>query len=386
MSKNKLIILANKYPNIIEKNVNVFTQQIAWSFTENNCDCVIICPVAINYNYKNHIIPKQRVERTDSGKKIIIYSPRYIGFGQNGKFLLKLRVAFTTRAYIRAVKRALKNIDMNNSAFFAEFLCPSGVAASLLGKKYKLPSYMQIGEAIYRGDLRYGNKKLASKLIKDLSGVIAVSGQNKNALVKAGVVAEEKVFVIPSGYRRDRIFKRDKIESRKKLGLPLDKFIVGFCGSYGERKGVLRLEKAIDEIQDDEIVMAAVGKGNGAPTSKKCVLKGPIDHKDLSWFYSAIDVFAFPTYNEGCCTAIVEAIACGCPIISSDREFNYEICEKTNSILIEPDDISAMKDSIIKLKEDRELRERLSEGSIAKSQELCLDNKARKIIEIIFNK
>ena len=201
--------------------------------------------------------------------------------------------------------------------------------------------------------------------------------------IAPGIIDTDKIIVLPSGYRKDRIYQRDKFAARKRLNLPLNKFIVGFCGSYDDRKGILRLEKAIDEIQDTDIVLAAVGKGNFEPTSSKCVLKGPVNHVDLAWFYSAIDVFAFPTYHEGCCTAIVEAIACGCPVISSDRPFNYEICDHTNSILIEPDDIGAMKRSILKLKNDEKLRHQLSRGSLRRAKELSLDEKAKKILDFV---
>lgn len=381
--KTRVIILANKYPNFLEPNINVFTQQITWAFAEQNCECIVICPVAINYSISNIKFPNKRIEITESGRKIQIYHPKYLGLGQNNKWLLKKRVAATTYAYILAADKILKKVISKNCFIFAEFLCPCGVAASILGGKYHIPSYMQCGEATYQGDIRYGNEVLKEKWLHDLSGVIALSTQNKNYLVHAGIIDTDKIIVLPSGYRKDRIYQRDKFAARKRLNLPLNKFIVGFCGSYDDRKGILRLEKAIDEIQDTDIVLAAVGKGNFEPTSSKCVLKGPVNHVDLAWFYSAIDVFAFPTYHEGCCTAIVEAIACGCPVISSDRPFNYEICDHTNSILIEPDDIGAMKRSILKLKNDEKLRHQLSRGSLRRAKELSLDEKAKKILDFV---
>lgn len=383
MKKRTIVVLANKYPNFLEPNVNVFTQQITWSLVDQGCECIVICPVAINYNKRNKEFPYVREEVTESGKTIKIYHPRYVGFGQNGS-LLKARVALTTKFYIKAVEKVLKDLMKEEIVLFAEFLCPSGVAASVLGKKYGLKAYMQCGEATYQGDKRYGNKKLV-KLLSGLTGVIALSGHIKNYLLDAGIYPSEKIVIFPSGYRSDRIYQRDKCEARKRLNLPQDKFIVGFCGSYDERKGVLRLDKAVDDIADTDIVLAAVGKGKIQPQSEKCVLTGPINHVDLGWFYSAIDVFAFPTYNEGCCTAIVEAIACGCPIISSNRAFNFEICDDTNSILIEPDDIKAMSDNILLLKNNPELRERLSKGSLEKGKELSLDDKAKKVLEYIFD-
>ena len=378
-----IIILANKYPNMVEPNVNVFTQQIAWSFADLGLKCVVICPTALNYDKRNRQINVFDSEKTENGRIVKVIRPRYYGMGQDGDKFQKIRVSFTTKQYIKAVDAVLKKMDLKNSVLFAEFLCPSGVAASLLGKKYKLRSYMQCGEATYQGDKKYGNRKLANVLLRDLTGVVALSGQNRDYLINAGVVPKNKIIVLPSGYRRDRIFPRNKQESRKRLGLPENKFIVGFCGSYDDRKGVLRLEKAVDMIEDADVCFAACGKGECVPTSSKCVWTGPINHEELAFFYSALDVFAFPTYNEGCCTAIVEAIACGCPIISSDRSFNYEICQANNSILIDPDDINAMKNSILYLKNNPKEREKLSCGSLEIAKGLSLDEKAKKIIDYI---
>lgn len=277
----------------------------------------------------------------------------------------------------------MKQLKIQNFVFFAEFLCPAGVAASVLGKKLGVPAYMQCGEATYQGDKKYGNQKLREKLLNGLTGVIALSKQNRDYLVDAQVVAATKIIILPSGFRKDRIYPRDKMEARRRLNLPQEKFIVGFCGSYDDRKGVLRLERAVDLIEDTTVCFAACGKGKLEPTSEKCVFKGPINHSELAWFYSALDVFVFPTYHEGSCTAIVEAIACGCPIISSNRSFNYDICNETNSILIEPDDIEGIKENILKLKDNLCLRKKLSLGSKEMAKSLGLEDKAKRILDFM---
>lgn len=377
-----IIILANKYPNVYEPNVNVFTQQVAWALLDVNINVTIICPNPINYRKQNINIPFKSVEHNEQGRKLTIYRPKYVGMGQEVEHMQKLCVDVTTKMYINAVNRVLKNINLENTVLFAEFLCPSGVAASVLGKKYGVNSYIQIGEATYQGDKKYGNERL-KKLLEPLTGVIALSGYIRDYLLNANIIDQNKITILPSGYRKDRIYKRDKVEARKKLGLPLNNFIVGFCGSFDDRKGILRLEKAIDGITDNNVVLAACGKGKCAPKSKKLVWNGPINHEDLAWFYSALDVFAFPTYFEGCCTAIVEAMACGCPIISSDRSFNYEICDQYNSILIDPDDISAMRKAILTLKNDENIQISMSKASLIKSKDLSLDKKAKKMIEFM---
>lgn len=382
MKINKIIVLANKYPNIIEKNVNVFTQQITWSFADQGVQCIVICPKPVFYDKGKERLPTYIKEVTDTNKKIEIYRPVYVSAGQSGRIIQKQRVMFTTWNYIRAVNKVLSKIDLSGAVLFAEFLCPTAVAAAQLGLKYNIPAFMQCGEATYQGDEKYGNVKL-QKLLKGLTGAVALSGQNKGFLVDNGLISKNRVIILPSGYRKDRFYVRDSVEARKKLGLPLDKFLVGFCGSFDDRKGIKRLEASINKTND--IYLVAVGKGakEYQPTSNKCIFCQTVNHDELAWFYNAVDVYAMPTYHEGSCTAIVEAIACGKPIVSSDRPFNYEICDETNSILLDPDDVDGFAKAFVDLKNNPGRLKVLSNGSVEMSKHLSLNIKAEKVIEFM---
>ncbi|MBQ7115692.1 MAG: glycosyltransferase [Clostridia bacterium] len=373
-----IVILANKYPNPFDPTVNVFTQQTAWTFAELGIRTIVICPMPVNGNKKYKELPFIETETSENGFSVDVYRPKYFSLGQRKGFGRKLRVSVTTKTFTKAVDSVLQKLEFKPDVLFGEFLCPAGVTAALLGKKYGVDSYFQHGEAIYVGDEKYGNEKL-KKLLSNLTGVVAVSGQNKGFIADAGIVDEAKIAVFPNGCRKTRFYKRDKIEAREKLGWDKDKFIVGYCGSFDDRKGILRLEKAVDGM--DDVYFACAGKGSLMPTSEKCIMAKSIDNAELPWFYSALDAFVFPTYHEGCCTAIVEAILCGCPIVSSDRSFNYEICDETNSILVEPDDIKAIQEAVEKIKSDENLKAELSSGSLKKAEWLNLEARITGIAE-----
>lgn len=375
-----IVVIVNKYPNRVEPNVCVFIQQLVWSFADLGYDCGVICPMPVNFNKEYLKFPRCRIEKNENGKKIKIFHPKYISMGQSGTLLQKQRVAFTTEMYTRAVDSVLKKMPKKPDFLYSHFICPSGVCASRLGKKYDIPAFMAHGEATYSGDAKYGNKKLAKEL-DGLCGLVAVSSQNKDYCVNAGIVSEEITQVFPNGYREERFYKRDKLEARNKFGFPDDKFIVGFCGSFDSRKGVLRLQEAVDSI--DGAYFACAGKGRQIPTSEKCLWAKPVNNNDLPWFYSAVDIFALPTDHEGCCNAIVEAIACGCPIISADRSFNYDICNESNSLLIDPNDVDALREAIKRLMVDATVREALSSGSLIKAKDLTLSKRAKRIASFL---
>lgn len=380
---DSICVIVNKYPNSVEPNVCVFIQQLIWSLADMGIQCSVICPMPLNFNIKYIKIPFKCIEKNENGKEIIVYRPKYFSLGQGGRVLQKWRVAVTTNVHTFAVNKVLKMMKKKPDVLYSHFICPPGVTAARLGRKYSIPSFMACGEALYVGDTKYGNKKLAKEL-SGLSGLIAVSSQNKDYCVNAGIVDESIVRIFPNGYRRERFIQHDKLEARKKFGWDTNAFIVGFCGSFDERKGILRLQNAVGQI--DGVQFACAGKGKQVPTSEKCIWARPVNNSDLAWFYSALDVFALPTRHEGCCNAIVEAIACGCPIISSDRPFNVDICDETNSILIEPDDVEQLSSAIKELKDDSEKRDRLSRGSLEKAKTLTLEQRAHNIVDFINEK
>lgn len=373
----QLVILANKYPNDFDPNINVFTQQTAWTFADLGYECFVVCPSAVNLNKTNRKLPLETVETTEQGNSVHIARPRYLSMGQRPGPFNKQRVAFTVEHYIGAAEKVLREYSIDPALFFGEFLCPCGVAAAKLGKAMGIPSFFQHGEALYYGDRYFGNDSLRESLLANLTGAVAVSTQNKGYLLDAGILPAEKVEIFPNGCRGDRFYPRDKRQARLKMGWSEDLFVVGLTGSFDERKGVMRLKSAVEAI--DGVYYACAGKGSLDPSGDKCLLSSPINNANLPWLLSALDAFVLPTQNEGCCTAIVEAISCGLPIISADRSFNYDICGDDNSILVDPNDIDEIAGAIARLRDDGELRARLAQGSLEKAPRLDLRKRVASI-------
>lgn len=376
----KILILANKYPNILEPTTNMFIQQLAWAFADMNYNCQVVCPLPINLNRKYNSIAYVCDEETENGNRVKVYHPKYISLGQSGKFLQKFRVKITTWFYEKAVDKILKKMREKPDYIYAYFLCPTSVVASRLGKKYHIPAFMEHGEALYAGNEKYGNNILKKELT-GLKGVIAVSNQNKRYVVDSGIVNENIVTVYPNCYREERFYHIDKKEARKHFGWDEEKFIVGFAGSFDNRKGVLRLQTAVDRLEN--VYFACAGNGEDKPTSDKCVWAKPVLHSELVYFYNALDVFVLPTLAEGSCTATAEAIGCGCPIISSDKEFNENLCDINNSILINPESVEDIKNAIETIYNDRNLLDKMSKGSLEKAKTLKQKDRMIKVSDFI---
>jgi len=104
---------------------------------------------------------------------------------------------------------------------------------------------------------------------------------------------------------------------------------------------------------------------------------------NVAAYLNAADFFVLPTLAEGCCNAIVEAMACGLPIISSNRDFNEGILDDQCAILLDPLDISAIRDAIITLSNDSTLRKKMSEAALRKAQFLDITQRAQRILSFM---
>jgi teichuronic acid biosynthesis glycosyltransferase TuaC len=374
-----ICIVTNKYPNYVDNNVLVFVQQLVWTMADLNKKCTVICPVPINININYRTLPNKVIETTENGNKLEVHFPKYIGFGQRdyGKFN---PAKITTKTFTQVVKKTIKNMDIKPDVLYSHFVTPAGIASAKIGRELNIPAFMAHGEATLGTINHYGHKSVKKEL-NSLSGVIAVSSQNKGMLLSVEAVPNDKIGVFPNGYRPERFYQRNKNEARKKFSLPLDKFIVCFVGSFDNRKGIERLVQATLDLEDVFIICA--GSGPLTPNSENCLYNSTVENADLPYFYSAADIFVLPTLNEGCCNAIIEAMACGLPIISSNLSFNDDILDETCSIRVDPNNVEDIRTSILSFKKDRNLLSRLSIGSLEKAENLVLEKRAENILEFM---
>lgn len=377
-----ICIVTPKYPTNTDPTALTFVQQLAWEMADLGEDITVICPIALNRNIEYWKIKRQVVEYTNKGNKIDLFFPKFIDFGQID--ILNFNTSPITSLFFKqAVDGILKKMSLKPNVLYGHFMAPAGVTCAILGKKYGLPSFAAYGESSPWTIYQLGIER-TKKYLDGISGIISVSSANKEELVETGVVERELVGVFPNGYRPDRFFPKDKNIARAKFGFQQNEFIVAFVGHFIKRKGIDVLLEAINQL--DNVHLICAGKGPIRPVGEKVLFADLVSPDQLVDFYSCADVFVLPTKNEGCCNAIIEAMACGLPIISSNLPFNNDILDNSNSIRINPNDANELAEAIDKVKTDSAFRKSLAEGSCKKAKELTLEVRAKNIISFIQNK
>lgn len=380
----KKVLFIGLYPNEMHIYSNVFFQNLVWAIADLGVECTVIAPLSLTkYGKKIKGLSEERFEITPKGNKIRVIEPKYISFSSK-KIGLYNTVYLTERSFCKTVLNAVKKYDLNFDAVYGHFILRGGLTAIKVGKKYKKPSFFAYGECNLFTEVTSVYKRLNSNNIASVDGVISVSSKNTNELLELGIFELEKIGLFPNAINSELFYPQRKDECRKRLGLPMDGFIIGFMGGFIERKGDKRLLKAVEGLND--VKLAFAGKGENPPTGENVVFCQSIPHEEAAIFMNAIDIFVLPTLNEGCCNSIIEAMACRVPIISSNLTFNDDILNETNSIRIDPNNIEEIREAIILLRDNVELRNKLAIGAYHSSQKLNIKERAKNILNFMNGK
>ena len=373
----KICVIADGYPSQ-NRIVNTFVEELIINFSKFGVECIVIAPQSItkSIKWKYKLNKLFRYE-----KNIAVYSPYCITIPSKTTFFSKLNYF----SFKIAVKHVFNKLYKNNTfdAIYSHFLFPAGMAASFLSKKYNIPSFVAYGESS-DFSIKYLGIETTKKRLANINGVIAVSTKNKNILIQNSIFSNSIIHVFPNGVDHS-VFNKSNSNMRNKLGIQKKDFIIIFVGRFIESKGINTLIKAIDVINRDKILVKSIFIGSGPikPSCRGMIFSGSVPHHKLSEYLNMADVFILPTKAEGCCNAIVEAMACGLPIISSNLPFNYDILDNDNAILINPDSIQEIIDAILLLKNNPDKKMNLASNSYVKSKELDIKTRAEQILKFM---
>lgn len=346
-----------------------FIRELIIEEAKKGVKCTVIAPQSITRAIK-HKLPirdKRWTDRVSEDISIDVIQPFYITLSNFGG----------TWSQIRAARTAFSSIEQPVDALYAHFW-HMGVIAALI--KTNIPIFVACGESKISVLDRFSNKYVQILLHK-LGGVIYVGTKSYLESKELKLQTSNPYIIAPNGYRSELFYLKDKQACRDKLGFRNDIFIVAFVGAFNERKGSRRLSDAIEKLNQDnnQVYSIFIGSGDKIPTCKNILFSGKLNHSDILDYLCSADVFVLPTTNEGCCNAIVEALACGLPVVSSNSVFNDDILDESNSIRVDSMDINQLANAIKILKDDAKLRARMSEAALRKANELKLDRRAEEI-------
>jgi len=223
--------------------------------------------------------------------------------------------------------------------------------------------------------------------------VIAVSEATKRDLVELVGVPEERVVVIPNGVHpamapvlADSARARDV---RRRYGLP-ERFALT-VGAIEPRKNLTRLFDAAARVRArpearDLVLMHAGPAGWLAPDVARAAgghvrFLGYVPPEDLATLYGLARCCAYPSLWEGFGLPVVEAMACGCPVLTSGVSAMPEVAGDA-ALLVDPTSTDEIAATLARLWTDDALRASLARRGLQRAREFSWERAARETVAV----
>lgn len=299
--------------------------------------------------------------------------------------------------YMFGLESQLKGIDIaHTSETYNGFSYQAIRAKENYGTKVVVTQWENIP---HLGEEKLIVRKIKEKVRLNADLLIAITERAKQALFYEGV-PEERISVIPMGVDIEIFKPTEKNELfLSKLGLNKEDVIVLFVGRLVWEKGIFDLIYAFKKILMDEdlrkknIHLVLVGKGdtknikelkNKLGVSTNVHLVGNFPYEQMPIIYNLADIFVLPSiptskWQEQFGMAIIEAMACGKPVISTFCGSIPEVVGNAG-ILVQPNDILSLYYELKKIIQNEGVRDELSKAARLRVERLF---RAQKVAEVI---
>ena len=375
----KILICCDQYPTKVDP-VFPFVEQMVVAFAKKGITVTVVAPQSLTKHFlrKVPLHPRYRKIKEEKMASIEIFQPYNFTFGNKFVLLNKIFTGFS-------IWYALKKIrDIPDICYGHFWHC--SILLYKYAKKRHIPLFVSSGEASVEKETRYTLSEMKD-FFDYYSGVFFASSKNKMECEKLGFLIKQKNIVIPNAIDSNLFYLKDKKELRKKFGINQSAFIVVFVGAFIHRKGPDRVAEALKRIDNKNISAFFIGcEHDGIKYNfeyNQTLYKGTVEHDKLVDYLNMSDVFVLPTLAEGCCNSIIEAMACGLPIISSNLSFNDDILDDSCSIRINPESVQEIADAIKKISLDNELQKKLNQNALKKVASLTIDSRSTTILRFM---
>lgn len=270
-----------------------------------------------------------------------------------------------------ALARVLRS-ERCGAVICQEYECPRFDVAVLLGRMLGIPVF----PSFHGGDRRSRLERLLHPVtVRACAGVIISAAAEASRVQRLYGVPDSKLARIPNPIDLDVWRPEDRSRARAILGVSQSSIVAAWHGGvYLEAKGLDLLVEAWDRVTserpDDDLQLFLLGGGADGHRLKQLIEARGVpgvrfldrwihDRDQLRSHLSAADFYVFPSRNEGFPNALLEAMACGLPVIATDIAGVPDIVgcgSRAGGVLIRPNDARALAEAIGEFVDDEPRR------------------------------
>jgi glycosyltransferase involved in cell wall biosynthesis len=224
--------------------------------------------------------------------------------------------------------------------------------------------------------------------------VIAISQSTRADMLRLLNVQPERVFTVPYGIAPffHRVEPLQAQETCRRYNLP-QRFVL-YVGNLEPRKNLTALVRAFARIVQSDLPHSLVMAGSRGwmdteifstireldLTSRVC-FPGYVPQQELPALYNAADLFVYPSLYEGFGLPVLEAMACGVPVVTSNISSMPEIAGDAG-ILVNPRDADALAEAMARVLTDRALRDTLASKGPARAKSFSWKRTAQETLAV----
>jgi glycosyltransferase involved in cell wall biosynthesis len=243
----------------------------------------------------------------------------------------------------------------------------------------------------------YG-RVIARRLAQRQNAIIAISANTGRDIQKFFGVPSEKIAVVYNGIEHERFFPGSAFDAKAAIGTGYDlnnPFFLYVARLEHPGKNHVRLVEAFDRFKKQtksEWQLALAGSDwTGADVIHAAIKQSPfatdirvlgfVSDAELPTLYRAADAFVYPSLYEGFGMPPIEAMACGCPVISSTRGALAEVVGEAAS-LINPEDIDDISSTLASMAGSLELRKTWRKAGLAQAKKFNWQRTAQETLAV----
>ena len=232
------------------------------------------------------------------------------------------------------------------------WLYPDGWAAVRIGHRLGIPVVLgSIGSDV-RLIRDQATRMYTRQALRGSAGLIAVSEDLRRGAIELGARADRSV-TIRNGCDPAMFHLRSRVEARAQLGIASETELILFVGNLLVTKGLNELWGAFQALAGSRprLEVAILGEGAwkipGASQNNRFRLLGRASAEQVALWMAAATVFCLPSYSEGCPNVVVEALACGRPVVGTNVGGIPDLVRSGfNGVLAEPRSVASLMEAL----------------------------------------
>ncbi len=322
----KLLTFSTLYPNAEQPNHGIFVEtRLRYLVASGKVTSRVVAPVPwfpLKGERFGHYGTLAKVPRRETRNGLQVSHPRYL-------VVPKVGMNYTPWTLARSARKDIGRIldeGYDFDAIDAHYFYPDGVAAVMLGKYFNKPVVITARGTDINLIPRFERpRRLILEAAREADGIITVCKALKEEMVQLGV-APDNITPLRNGVDLERFQPIDRAAARAAVGLVPGRFTLLSVGLLDPRKAHDLIIRALPRLPDVDLLIAGIGPerknleqlARELGVQDRVTLLGAVPQTELKNYYNAADALVLASSREGWANVLLEAMACGTPVVASN--------------------------------------------------------------------